>query len=52
MPERRKPTTIEAFRLTTSATTPVGTSNKKYVPSSTVPMSTSCKGSRPTSRIR
>ncbi len=38
----------ESRRLYTSATTPVGTSNRKADTSSVVPTSTSCKALNPT----
>jgi hypothetical protein len=58
-PVRTKPspitncaTTTDARRLYTSATTPVGTSNRKYATSRAVPASTSSSGLIPTSRTK
>ncbi len=49
-PMRKKPMMTDTRLLWRSATTPVGTSKRKHVASSTVPTSTSWKGSSPTTR--
>ncbi len=43
---------IEVLRLMVSATTPVGVSNNRYEPSSTVPNSTNWNGPRSSRRMR
>ncbi|MFN8450979.1 MAG: hypothetical protein U0521_20965 [Anaerolineae bacterium] len=47
-PVNATPTITESRRLYTSATTPVGISNRKIVPSNAVPIRTICSASRPT----
>ena len=51
-PMPRKPAASDARRLYVSATTPVGTSNRKTAASITVPISTSCRGDMCRSRTR
>ena len=46
VPIPTKPMTRESRRLYVSATTPVGTSDRKTAPSIAVPISTSCNGVR------
>jgi hypothetical protein len=51
-PNTNQPMMIDSRRLYVSATTPVGTSNRKTATSITVPTSTSSSGFMPTSRTK